>query len=86
MQETLRGLRGENARLEGTLRNLSRALGALRARLRDPPGLGDILRNLWAKEPVIVASFGIAAVVPVRDNRNLPKVPKISPKYPQKIP
>mgnify|MGYP006268022945 CR=1 FL=1 len=34
----LRGLRGENARLEGTLRNLSRALGQLRARLREPPG------------------------------------------------
>ncbi|NXI25676.1 NDUA3 dehydrogenase, partial [Sterrhoptilus dennistouni] len=26
------------------------------------PGLGQTLRNLWAKEPVIVASFGIAAV------------------------
>lgn len=38
LQDALRGLRGENARLEGTLRNLSRALGQLRARLRDPPG------------------------------------------------
>ena len=36
--EALRGLRGENARLEGTLRNLSRALGQLRARLREPSG------------------------------------------------
>ena len=36
--DALRGLRGENARLEGTLRNLSRALGQLRARLREPPG------------------------------------------------
>ena len=36
--DALRGLRGENARLEGTLRNLSRALGQLRARRREPPG------------------------------------------------
>ncbi|NXM93115.1 NDUA3 dehydrogenase, partial [Sylvia borin] len=26
------------------------------------PGLGNALRTLWAKEPVIAASFGIAAL------------------------
>ncbi|NXQ64858.1 NDUA3 dehydrogenase, partial [Anthoscopus minutus] len=27
-----------------------------------PPGLGKALRTLWAKEPVIAASFAIGAV------------------------
>ena len=50
--EALRGLRGENARLEGTLRNLSRALGQLRARLREPSGASvppyGALWSLWS--------------------------------------
>ncbi|XP_061211043.1 potassium voltage-gated channel subfamily H member 4-like [Neopsephotus bourkii] len=43
LREALGGLRGENARLEGALRNLSRALGLLR--LREPPDLS------WTQGP-----------------------------------
>ncbi|NXD03448.1 NDUA3 dehydrogenase, partial [Certhia familiaris] len=63
------------------------------------PGLGNALRTLWAKEPVIAASIGIAAVALVSPllspytkysgmiNRATPYAyPGMDPKNPPKLP